>query len=128
MDIQFCEHGNVIGLQCSECNPKFSSKNAIEEGIDCPVSGLSDAHCENEGVRKREHSEKQFVLECTSCGWEWRRWKGNGKDLPGTMPKMVICSICNKISFEKETRKSDASCSTCGRTWFRENKSHLVRD
>jgi len=116
MDIQFCEHGNVIGLQCSECNPNSSSENTIEEEIDCPVSGLSEADCENEGVKKREHSARQFVLECTSCGWKWRRWKKSGVDLSRTMPKIVECNDCKRVSIEKESRNSDTTCLTCART------------
>ena len=129
MRIEFCEHGNVIGLDCSKCNPNSpNKKNTIKEGIDCPVWRLSKSQCDNEGVSRREHSARQFVLECTSCGWEWRQWKKSGDNLSGTMPKIVECGICNETSIEKESRSSDVTCSTCGRAWFRENKPNLVRD
>lgn len=123
---EFCKHGNLqpskSTIGCSKCDPNSSRKITIEEGVDCPVWKLSKTHCENKGVQKREHSARQFVLECTSCGWEWRRWKKNGKPegkiVGATMPKIVECSQCNENKIEKESLPRDDLCSTCAREYY----------
>ncbi|MDP6856738.1 MAG: hypothetical protein QGH13_04320 [Candidatus Thalassarchaeaceae archaeon] len=129
----FCEHGNLIG-SCRACTPeRFKSQESqILEDEDCPVwklfynngeyTGPPD-RCQNSGVKVADTSPRHLILECTSCGWDWRRWKVSGLDEEPTMPKLVECTKCNETSIEKKSRSNDEICLDCGRKYHREKKA-----
>ena len=131
----FCEHMNLQD-SCKECNPeRYKRVDMIEEGEECPVwyllqkgeqsQGLPQ-QCQNSGVKVVKVTAKQVILECTSCGWEWKRWKG-GRDAGG-MPKLVHCSRCGNTRIERQERTSDSTCLDCGRAFLREKKPNYFRD
>ena len=137
MNIEFCIHGNVVGLTCSQCNPNAKSKEkTMDEQEECPVWRLTtqsptdfqgnpiptdDVACENAGVSVRPYSARQEMLECTSCGYSWRRWK-KSKDSCEMNPVLIQCTVCNRVSVEPSSRSSASTCSNCGRAYAMEQQ------
>ena len=98
----FCEHGNIIG-SCRECTPeRYKAKVSAQilEDVDCPVwellRGKEDdesapaQRCNNSGVKLATTSQRHLILECTDCGWDWRRWKVSELDEVSTLSLIHI--------------------------------------
>jgi len=130
----FCEHGNIIG-SCRDCTPeryKERASSQILEDVDCPVWDLLRKHdgdesappqrCQNLGVKLGTTSQRHFILECTDCGWDWRRWKVSELDDVSTLPKLVKCEECNEIRIEMNSKKSKRTCVECSRRFFRDRR------
>ncbi len=134
VDRMFCEHGNIIG-SCRECTPeRYKAKISAQilEDVDCPVwellrrkeddESIPAERCNNSGVKIGTTSQRHLILECTDCGWDWRRWKVSELDEVATLPKLVRCEECDEIRIEKNSARYKKTCTECSRRFFRDRK------
>ena len=130
----FCEHGNIIG-SCRDCTPeryKVKAAAQILEDVDCPVWDLlrkkegdesaPPQRCQNSGVKIGTTPQRHYILECTDCGWDWKRWKVSELDDVSTLPKLVKCEECDDIRIEMNSKRSKKTCAECSRRFFRDRK------